>query len=164
MNAKDTPDEFLSHYLPFRNHWSERFLTICSSVRVFGLQLQRRHGFVELAREQNRGERHGEQICDRLIFLHQGEILYDGSLPAFQNACGGHYTIALESAAPLSIRLPGLRIASQEGCKYVLESDRRDVNPEEALYHLTSQNVPIRSLQVQESSIESILIALMNKP
>ena len=58
----------------------------------------------------------------------------------------------------------GLRIASQEGCKYVLESDRRDVNPEEALYHLTSQNVPIRSLQVQESSIESILIALMNKP
>ena len=105
-----------------------------------------------------------EQICDRLIFLHQGEILYDGSLPAFQNAYGGHYTIALESAAPLSIRLPGLRIASQEGCKYVLESDRRDVNPEEALYHLTSQNVPIRSLQVQESSIESILIALMNKP
>ena len=105
-----------------------------------------------------------EQICDRLIFLHQGEILYDGSLPAFQNAYGGHYTIALESAAPLSIRLPGLRIASQEGCKYVLESDRRDVNPEEALYHLTSQNVPIRSFQVQESSIESILIALMNKP
>lgn len=104
-----------------------------------------------------------EQICDRLIFIHQGEILYDGSLSVFKNTYGSHYTIELESVAPLSIQLPGLRIVSQTAFKYVLESDKNDVNPEDALYHLTSQNVPIKSLQVQESSIESIIFELMNK-
>lgn len=104
-----------------------------------------------------------EQICDRLIFIHQGEILYDGSLSVFKNTYGSHYTIELESVAPLSIQLPGLRIVSQSAFKYVLESDKNDVNPEDALYHLTSQNVPIKSLQVQESSIESIIIELMSK-
>lgn len=104
-----------------------------------------------------------EQICDRLIFIHQGEILYDGSLPVFKNTYGGHYTIEVESVSPLSIQLPGLRVVSQSALKYVLESDKKDVNPEEALYHLTSQSVPIKSLQVHESSIESIIIELMNK-
>ena len=104
-----------------------------------------------------------ELICDRLIFIHQGEILYDGSLPVFKNTYGSHYTIELESVAPLSIQLPGLHVVSQHANKYVLESDKNDVNPEAALYHLTSQKVPIKSLQVQESSIESIIIELMNK-
>ena len=70
LNVKETPDGFLSHYLPFQNHWSERFLTICSSVRVFGLQLQRRHGFAELAREQNRGKRHGNHVRDGLRHIN----------------------------------------------------------------------------------------------
>lgn len=65
-----------------------------------------------------------EQICDRLIFIHQGAVLYDGSLSAFKGTYGSHYTIELESAKPLTVQLPGLRVVSQTQLHYVLESDK----------------------------------------
>lgn len=102
-----------------------------------------------------------EQICDRLIFIHQGQVLYDGSLTVFKNTYGNHYTIDVESVAPLNVQLPGLRLASQQELKYVLESDKNRLKPEDALVYLTSQNIPIKALKIHEASIENIIIELM---
>jgi ABC-2 type transport system ATP-binding protein len=104
-----------------------------------------------------------EKICDRLIFIHHGEVLYDGSLPAFKDTYGSDYTIEIESVKPLAVNLPGLCVTSRDGMKYILGSDKKILNPEQALYFLTSQGVAIKSLRVIESSIEGIIVRIMEE-
>ncbi len=101
-----------------------------------------------------------EKICERLIFIHHGEIFYDGSLAEFKNTFGSGYKIIVISADTLETDHIGLTLISYEDSKYVFTGDKRTLSVEQALAAITGQKKIITSLQVDESSIESIVMKI----
>jgi ABC-2 type transport system ATP-binding protein len=103
-----------------------------------------------------------EKICERLIFIHHGEIFYDGSLAEFKNTFGSGYNITVISADILETDLAGLTLISHEDNKYVFSGDKRSLSVEQALAAITGQGKIITSIQVDESSIESIVMKIVD--
>jgi len=103
-----------------------------------------------------------EQICDRLIFIHHGELFYDGSLTEFKNSFGSGYKITVICADALETDHIGLTLISHEDNKYIFSGDKNTVSVEQALAAITGQKKTITSIQVDESSIENIVMKIVN--
>ena len=102
-----------------------------------------------------------EKICDRLIFIHHGEVFYDGQVTAFKETYGAAYKISVICPEQLHNVQEGLSLLSCEDNKYTFEGDKRILSIEHALALLTGQGKLISSLQVEEASIESIVMNIV---
>ncbi|MDR2044212.1 MAG: ATP-binding cassette domain-containing protein [Clostridium sp.] len=135
---------------------------------TIGLDVVAKARIREFIREINEGEKttvilttHDmadiEKICDRLIFLYNGEVFYDGRLTEFKEAYGYVYKISVVCTQDLEAR-QGLSLISSEHNKYVFEGDKRSLGIEQALASVMGQGKMIASLQVEEASIEKIVM------
>lgn len=103
-----------------------------------------------------------EKICDRLIFIHHGEIIYDGQINNFKETYGYAYKISVISSENLNICYDGLSLVSHQDNKYTFEGDKRILSIEQAIAIITSQGKIITSLQVEEASIEAIVMNMVD--
>lgn len=104
-----------------------------------------------------------ENICSRLIFIHKGQILYDGTLMQFKDTFGAGYVMELECDARLDLRKFAVDRVTRENNKYVIHANRNRVNPEEILRCFVSEKIPIQKLEIREASVESAIVDFFSK-
>lgn len=98
-----------------------------------------------------------EQICNRIIMIDKGRIIYDGTLDAFKSdyTAGHQIIIELESD---SIHLNDRRLSliKDEGLRKTILFKKEDIPVTEVIQILTEKN-RIKDIQIKEPSIEDIV-------
>jgi ABC-2 type transport system ATP-binding protein len=99
-----------------------------------------------------------EQICNRIVLINQGGIIYDGSLSEFKKQFSqGHIlSVQLLEDIPLVIHDERLSVISEEGSRKQILFRQDHISVGEAISLVTRQNTVI-DLQLIEPSIERII-------
>ncbi|TNJ66047.1 ATP-binding cassette domain-containing protein [Paenibacillus hemerocallicola] len=98
-----------------------------------------------------------EQICNRIIMIDQGQVLYDGSLSAFKESyAGGHFIrIELESDS-FWLEDERLTVVKDEGPLKTIQFQKKQIAVPEVIQILTAHN-RVKDIQMRETSIEDIV-------
>jgi ABC-2 type transport system ATP-binding protein len=95
-----------------------------------------------------------EKLCERVMIIDQGRLLYDGELSQLRERFGGKRMLIVDFAEDYeAVQLPDLEFVSREGARVTYQFDRRAVTASELINRL-SQRYRIRDLQVKEPEIE----------
>lgn len=98
-----------------------------------------------------------DQICERLIMIDKGRILYDGLLERFKNEYGNEYMInAVFNDEIDKLKDNRLKIVKEEGPRKYIIFDKNDISVGEAVSFLT-RNYEIADFSVKEPDIEDIV-------
>lgn len=133
-----------------------------SRIRKFITEINRESGVTVMLTTHDMPDI--EQICRRIIFIHKGEIFFDGSIDAFRSTYGSGYKIIVISPDEWQIDNSKLKLVSHEENRYVFTSDKHSLLVEEAFALLISQEKTIFSIQVEEASVEAIVMEIMDNP
>jgi ABC-2 type transport system ATP-binding protein len=100
-----------------------------------------------------------EKLCNRMMIIDGGRILYDGSIDDLKKRFGGERTLIVELdegqlAQPLD--LPHARITRQEGRRMWLAFDKDLITASELMLQI-AQHHTIRDVTVEEPEIEAIV-------
>ncbi len=98
-----------------------------------------------------------EQICDRLIMIDRGRIIYDGSLASFKEKYSGGYMLTIELANEnTNIVENRFKIIKEEGPKKRILFDKKEISVAEAITLIT-RSYDITDLTLKEPNIEEIV-------
>ena len=98
-----------------------------------------------------------EQICDRLIMIDHGSLLFDGALELFRRQFGAGHVMEVEyKEEGVPITDPRLRVIRQEGPRQWIAFQREEIPPAEAVAMVT-QGCEILDLTIKEPDIEAIV-------
>ena len=98
-----------------------------------------------------------ENICDRIILIDQGQILYDGRLADFKENYGKQYTMMVQfSDNNIEIKDSRFNILKEDGQFKWLSFLKEDITVAEAVNYL-SRNYNIIDLSIKEPDIEDIV-------
>lgn len=95
-----------------------------------------------------------EQICNRIITIHSGEIVYDGSINHFKNKYSlGHQVIVEFTRDDVLINDPRLKIIESYENRMVISFNKDEIKVAEVLNILSKDN-EILDIQLKEPDIE----------
>jgi ABC-2 type transport system ATP-binding protein len=95
-----------------------------------------------------------EKLCERVMIIDQGRLLYDGELLHLRERFGGKRKLIVDfSEFYEDVQIPDLELVSREGDRVTYQFDRGEVTASELINRL-SQRYRIRDLQVKEPEIE----------
>jgi ABC-2 type transport system ATP-binding protein len=128
-------------------------------IRGFLRQINRDRGVTVLLTTHDVGDL--EQLCDRLLIIDHGKLLYDGALAQMRDRFGPDRTLVVELAegseadgAPLAV--PGAREVRAEGPRRWLQFNRSDVTAA-ALIAAVADRYRVQDLAIEEPAIEGII-------
>jgi ABC-2 type transport system ATP-binding protein len=98
-----------------------------------------------------------ERLCDRMLIIDHGSLIYDGGLETLRERYGGERTLVvdLEEPAP-PLQVDGARVERVEGPRQWLRFRREDVSAAQLVATVAAQ-VPLVDLAIQEPEIEEIV-------
>ncbi|MCI0521000.1 MAG: ATP-binding cassette domain-containing protein [Chloroflexi bacterium] len=95
-----------------------------------------------------------EKLCQRVMIIDRGRLLYDGDLDTLRRRFGGKRELVVDFAEEYdSALVEGAEIASQEGSQVTYRFERGSVAASELIGRL-SERYRIQDLQVREPDIE----------
>lgn len=98
-----------------------------------------------------------EQICERIIMIDQGRLLYDGSQAGFKSQFGSGHRMMVEFAGDsVHIADSRLHIVREDGPRKWIAFRSEEISPAEAI-SLITRNHDIRDLTIKEPEIEEIV-------
>ena len=98
-----------------------------------------------------------EKVCNRMIIIDKGSLIYDGSLEAIKQKYGKSRTLIVEFAETYAdIRIDGVETINGEGNKKFFRFDKEQIQISSLIGDLTNR-YNILDLTVQETDIESII-------
>lgn len=98
-----------------------------------------------------------EQICDRIIMIDKGKVLYDNMLDQFKSQFSGRYNILVEFADEVNISFDKrLKILKENGNKKEFSFHRSEMSVKEALSYF-SQHFDIFDISIKGPEIEEIV-------
>lgn len=98
-----------------------------------------------------------EKLCERVMIIDHGKLLFDGALAALRARFGGKRRLLVDFADPYpEIKLAGVHIVEQEGLRVIFEFERGTVTASELISRL-SEKYRIQDLEVREPDIESTI-------
>jgi ABC-2 type transport system ATP-binding protein len=100
-----------------------------------------------------------EKLCNRMMIIDGGRILYDGSIEDLKKRFGGERTLIVEldeGQMPPSLHLPFARITRQDGGRLWVSFDKDRITASELMLQIAQQHT-IRDVTVEEPEIESIV-------
>lgn len=99
-----------------------------------------------------------EQICDRIVLINKGSIIYDGSLTRFKHQFSPGYLLSVQFAddQPILIDDDRLTVIREEGPSKQIVFRQEQISVGEAVSFLTRQ-YPVVDLQLKEPNIEDII-------
>lgn len=98
-----------------------------------------------------------DQICERIVMIDTGRIVYDDSIQVFKEQYGGKVVIeAIFSDKEAVIEHEELKLVSDEGARKDFHFDRKKITIKEAVSYLTS-NFEITDFSVKEPNIETMV-------
>lgn len=98
-----------------------------------------------------------EQICNRIIMIDQGRIIYDGSLSSFKSrhTIGHFITVDLESDL-FHLDDARLTLYKDEGVRKTILFKKEEIPVTQVIQKLTERN-RVTDIQIKDSSIEDIV-------
>lgn len=104
-----------------------------------------------------------EQICERLIMIDKGQVIYDGSLDEFKAKYAGGSTVIVEfDRDNIRIKDNRLKIFREEGPRKWIIFKKDEISVAEAVTYLT-KNFRIMDLNVKEPDIEEVVREIYEK-
>ncbi|WP_165867557.1 ABC transporter ATP-binding protein [Paenibacillus pinisoli] len=104
-----------------------------------------------------------EEVCERLMMIDDGQIIYDGGLQAFNSQFGGGTMLEVEYKgcnAPLDD--PRLQVVAHTGNNVTYQFDRTDISLGEAV-SLVSRRHELRDLRLREPELEKTIGMIYTK-
>ena len=126
-----------------------------SRIRRFVREINRERGTTVILTTHDMDDI--ESICDRLVMIDHGRLLYDGSLPNFKNQFGAGHTMMVEFVQEdVHITHPCLRVVREEGPRVWFAFRREEISPADAASFIIRGH-DIRDLAIKEPEIEDIV-------
>ncbi len=98
-----------------------------------------------------------EKLCERVMIIDHGRLLYDGKLEFLREKFGGKRQLVVDFAENYSdAPVDGAEIAGRDGNRVTYEFERRVIAASELIGRLSSQ-YRINDLEVREPDIESTI-------
>ncbi|MEN8241893.1 MAG: ATP-binding cassette domain-containing protein [Chloroflexota bacterium] len=98
-----------------------------------------------------------EKLCQRVMIIDEGKLLYDGQLEALSQRFGGSRQLVVELAEEYdSFEIEGAELISQAGSRVVYAFERGAITASELIGRLSSR-YRIRDLEVREPSLEETI-------
>jgi ABC-2 type transport system ATP-binding protein len=97
------------------------------------------------------------KLCDRILIIDKGKLLYDGTLDALQERFGGAREMVVDfDSMPDHIDLPGGATADQSGTRMIISFDPRQVRTRTLIQDLSAR-FDLQDLTVREPDIEATI-------
>ena len=98
-----------------------------------------------------------EKLCERVLIIDHGQLLYDGALTTLKNRFGGQRQLMVDFAETYTqIEIEGAEIIAQEGSRVTYQFPRTALTASELIGRLTAR-YRIRDLEVREPEIETTI-------
>ncbi len=98
-----------------------------------------------------------EKLCERVMIIDRGRLLYDGSLTSLRDRFGGNRKLVVYFAQPYAeVEVAGAQVVEHTGSQVVLEFARQAVTASDLIGRLSAR-YRIQDLEVQEPDIESTI-------
>jgi ABC-2 type transport system ATP-binding protein len=98
-----------------------------------------------------------EKLCERVMIIDHGRLLYDGSLAALRERFGGKRRLVVELAEETpEVAVEDAEVVEREGLQVTYEFERSVVTASELIGRL-SDRYKIRDLEVREPDIEETI-------
>ncbi len=96
-----------------------------------------------------------EKLCERVLIIDRGHLLYDGDLDELQNTFGGKRKLIVDFAEYYpNIQETGVDLIERDGNRVVFAFERNSVNASELIRRI-SDKYRIRDISVREPDIEN---------
>jgi ABC-2 type transport system ATP-binding protein len=124
-------------------------------IRAFISQQNRQRGVTVLLTTHDISD--VEKLCERVIIIDRGRLLYDGSLSLLKEEFGGKRELQVEFAQPYpDVSLEGAELASHQGERAVYRFERGAASASDLISRLSS-HYRIKDLSVVEPDIEDTI-------
>lgn len=100
-----------------------------------------------------------EKLCNRVMIIDGGSLLYDGSVGQLKHHFGSERTLVIEleeEPDPTALNLPHVRLVRQEGTRIWLAFDKEEISASGLIMDLARTH-RIRDLTVEEPEIEAVV-------
>jgi ABC-2 type transport system ATP-binding protein len=95
-----------------------------------------------------------EKLCERVMIIDRGKLLFDGELEALRDRFGGKRELVVDLAAESDhVDIDGAQVVAQEESRVTYRFDRKEISASELIGRLSAR-YSIRDLQVREPEIE----------
>jgi ABC-2 type transport system ATP-binding protein len=126
-------------------------------IREFLRHLNRERGVTVILTTHDLGDI--ERLCQRVILIDHGRVIYDGALAALRTRFGRWRTLVVDldqDSTSLAIDLPHAEHTRSEGPRVWLRFDRTETTAAQLIAQVVAR-YPIRDLTVEEPEIEAIV-------
>lgn len=103
-----------------------------------------------------------EKVCRRIILIHHGEKIFDGSVDEIKDIYGYKYRIVLKCNREAFLDNCPLPIIKKENNSYIYEGNKKEISVEKALNLIVPSMREITSINVEEMSMEDIIMNVIN--
>jgi ABC-2 type transport system ATP-binding protein len=104
-----------------------------------------------------------EKLCDRVMIIDHGKLLYDGSLRSLKERFGGQRELVVDFAELYSTpQIPDAKIVEVEGSRVTYQFPRHVITASELIGRISAQ-YRIRDLEVREPEIEATIRRIYEK-
>ena len=98
-----------------------------------------------------------EKLCQRVMIIDQGKLLFDGQLSTLNERFGGKRELVLDLAEDVeTIAVDGAQVVDRKGTRVTYRFERSVITASELIGRL-SEHYPIRDLSVREPQIEDTI-------
>lgn len=124
-------------------------------IRTFLLERNRQAGTTVLLTTHDMADI--SRLCERMLIIDHGKLLYDGSIQAITERYGGERRLVVDLDADVpDLCLPGARLERREGPRLWLSFRRDETSAPQLIADLTAR-YPIRDLTLEEPDIERVV-------
>jgi ABC-2 type transport system ATP-binding protein len=98
-----------------------------------------------------------ERLCERMILIDKGTVIYDGPVEQIKSRFGKHRTLVVDlEGAPGEVIVEGAELVKREGGRHWLRFNRDEISASELIARVSS-HWSIRDLTLEEPQIEAII-------
>ena len=98
-----------------------------------------------------------EKLCERVMIIDHGKLLYDGSLNSLKDRFGGQRELVVDFAESYDTpKIPGATIVAAEGTQVTYQFPRHQLTASDLIGKISAQ-YRIRDLEVREPEIEATI-------
>lgn len=124
-------------------------------IREFIRHINRERGVTVILTTHDLGD--VEKLCDRILIIDRGRLLFDGQLTHLNQRFGGRRTLIVDFAQPYPHpTIPGADLHTLDGQRAVYAFERNTITASELIGRLSAQ-YRIRDLAVHEPDIEATI-------
>ena len=124
-------------------------------IRAFIQQINRERGVTVILTTHDLSD--VEKLCERVMIIDHGRLLYDGQLAGLRDRFGGKRRLLVEFDAPYpDVQVAGAQLLEHDGPRALYEFDRQALSASELIGRLSAQ-YRLRDLEVREPDIEATI-------